>query len=281
MKDNCYVSSLAFTGSSPQQMIEICRENDLNMEFSSGMDFQANMEEVYLNASIKRMPHNYFPPPKDPFVLNLASANEEIRRRSIEHCKRSLELAQKSNSPFFAAHAGFCIDPKPSELGRQIEYESFDKEKHKKLFLNSVREILELADELQIDFLIENNVLAPFNYSNGENFLLCCEFEEISWLFREIDHPRLGLLLDTAHLKVSCQTLDIALSKEFKKISNFITAFHHSDNDGQADNNKPVDKNYWYREFATHYKDYIHVLEVKDQDVNEINYQLNLIINDN
>ena len=191
------------------------------------------MSEIYLNSSIRRQPHNYFPDPKIPFVLNLASENDTIRNKSIDHCKKGLELAKHSNSPFYAAHAGFCLDPNPDELGHKIEIKSeFNKDKHKILFINSVLDILQTAESLNVEFLIENNVVAPFNYDGENNPLLCCDFNDLSWLFNSIKNEKFGLLLDTAHLKVSCKTLNINLLDEFKRISPFIKAFHHSDNDG-------------------------------------------------
>src|SRR5690606_29507232 len=157
---------------------------------------------------VKRMPHNYFPAPEIPFVLNLASENDNIRRKSVDHCKNGLRLAKQSNSPFFAAHAGFCLDPDPRDLATELSpRDSFDREKHYRYFLQSVDEILAEADTLEVDFLIENNVIATFNLTKtGANPLLLCEHAEIQWLFSSIPNKRLGLLLDTAHLKVSCNT---------------------------------------------------------------------------
>ncbi|MBF4465685.1 sugar phosphate isomerase/epimerase [Flavobacterium sp. LC2016-12] len=276
MKSNIYVSSLAFLDQSVEEIMEICALNNYNLEFSSGMPFRQNMDQIYLDAKIQRMPHNYFPDPEIPFVLNLASSNLEIRRQSIEHCKRGLKLAKESNSPFYAAHAGFCIDPKPSELGRKIAIQSeIDKGINKEHFLNSVFEILDVAEELEISFLIENNVLAPFNY-NGENPLLCCEFNDISWLFENVIHKRFGLLLDTAHLKVSCRTLNLDLLEQFEKISPFVNAFHHSDNDGTVDSNLPLDSNYWFLKYFKNYKDYVHVLEIKSLNTFEIESHIKL-----
>jgi len=280
MTNNIYVSSVAFLGQSIETMTQICKEHDFNLEFSSGLPHQEDMERIYLSSVLRRMPHNYFPAPEKPFVLNLGSTDEEIRRISIEHCKKGLNLSKQSKSPFFAAHAGFCIDPKPWELGHKIDVSTkFDRAQNKQLFLDSVEEILILADALEIDFYIENNVIAPFNY-DGVNIFLCTEFEEISWLFETIKHDRLGLLLDTAHLKVSCQTLGLDLNAEFEKIKPYIKAFHHSDNDGTKDNNLPLPEDYWFLEYVENFKNYVHVLEVKSLDVIEIKAQLKLLTGD-
>ncbi|PWB24561.1 TIM barrel protein [Flavobacterium sp. HTF] len=277
MESNIYVSSLAFIGKPVEDIIKVCYENNFNLEFSSGMPYRDDMESIYSESVLTRMPHNYFPAPKDPYVLNLASSNDEIRAKSIAHCKNGLSLSKKSNSPFFSAHAGFCIDPDPNELGRKIAIkENYDKKIHKQLFLDSVNEILEFADKIKVDFLIENNVLAPFNF-DGTNPLLCCEFSEIDWLFDNIKNPRLGLLLDTAHLKVSCKTLQINLQEEFEKIEPFVKAFHHSDNDGTIDNNLVLKEDYWFLPYMKKFKEYVHVLEIKAQDVNEIKNQIKLL----
>lgn len=278
MKSNIYISSLAFIGQSVEDIIKVCEANRLNLEFSSGMPYREDMELLYKEASIKRMPHNYFPAPKKSFVLNLASTNSHIRENSINHCKNGILLSKQSNAPFFSAHAGFCIDPDPNELGRKIAINNiYDKEVNKKYFIDSINEILKLANELEVDFLIENNVLAPFNY-NGSNPLMCCEFTEIDWLFNSIKDNRLGLLLDTAHLKVSCKTLQLDLDNEFKKISPFIKAFHHSDNDGTIDCNLALNDDYWFFEYLKKYKEYVHVLEVKTNSLEEIKQQIKLFM---
>ena len=278
MDSNIYISTLAFLGKEVNEIIEICKENSYNLEFSSGMPFNKRMSEIYLKTSIRRQPHNYFPDPKTPFVLNLASENDIIRNKSIDHCKKGLELAKHSNSTFYAAHAGFCLDPNPNELGQKIEIKSkFNKNKHKILFINSVLDILQTADSLNVEFLIENNVIAPFNYDGTNNPLLCCDFNDLSWLFNKIKHEKFGLLLDTAHLKVSCKTLNLNLLDEFKKISPFIKAFHHSDNDGTIDNNLKLTNEYWFLDYFKDYQNYIHVLEVKSLNISEIENQIQLI----
>ena len=270
-----YISTLALRGYSPEYMIELAKKNSWALEFSSGMNFSADMEVLYKNAEIKRMPHNYFPAPKKPFVLNLASVNDDIRKQSIEHCWKGLEIAKFSKSPFFAAHAGFCIDPAPEQLGNKIKITShFDREENKKYFIDSVNQIVSKAKKLNIDFLIENNVIAGFNYNNDLNPFLCCNGSEIKWLVEEINQKNFGILLDTAHLKVSCKTLRLIIEEEFQIIRNYIKGVHHSDNDGKKDDNSPLTSKYWFLPHLKFFLNIPHVLEVKDQSEYEINQQI-------
>ena len=273
-----YISSIAFTGVTVEGMLDIVAKNGWALEFSSGIPFRDDMEALYLNSKIKRMPHNYFPAPEIPFVLNLASTDESIRQQSEQHCIRGLELAKKSNSPFFAAHAGFCIDPNPHELGKKINFkDDFDREINKEVFIASVRKVLKAADDLGIDFLIENNVIAEFNLTNKTNPLLCCDALEINWLFDTVKHNRLGLLLDTAHLKVSCMTLSKTIDHQFSEIQKNIKGIHHSDNDGKVDSNMPLTEQYWFLKYKDAFETLPQVLEVKGLTVEQIRKQINIL----
>tara|TARA_B110001450_G_scaffold255495_2_gene283218 strand:- start:7177 stop:7584 length:408 start_codon:yes stop_codon:yes gene_type:complete len=73
--------------------------------------------------------HNYFPPPKKPFVLNLASEDDEISKMTIEHIEHAIGCCQKLNSKFYSFHAGFLCDIKVSELGKKVEKKFYKTEK--------------------------------------------------------------------------------------------------------------------------------------------------------
>lgn len=273
-----FISSIAFEKYTIEKIIKIAESNNFNVEFSSGIAYEENLESIYINTSISRMPHNYFPAPKIPFVINLGSINEQIRQASINHCINGLRLAHKSNSDFFSAHAGFCVDPEPIELGKKIDIKDvFNKYENRSNFLKSIRSILVVAKKLKIKFLIENNVIAKFNLINNINPFLCCESSEINWIFNEINDKNLGLLLDTAHLKVSCKTLKLNLEEEYSNIKQHINCIHHSDNDGFIDNNSILDENYWFLKHMYEFKKIPHVIEVKRIDTKTILQQIKIL----
>jgi len=273
-----YISTIAFKSIDIEEIILIAKNNNFAIEFSSGIPFHHKMEEIYSNCTLKRIPHNYFPAPKIPFVLNLASSNSEIRELSINHCIQGLKLALNSSSPFYSAHFGFCIDPDPWELGKKINYQNnFDKNINLNYFLDSLLKILKEAEKLQVPFLIENNVITKSNLNNGINPLLGCSSYEINQIFEIIKSDYLGLLLDTAHLKVSCNTLDLNIDDELVNISPLIKAIHHSDNDGQVDNNGSLSENYWFLKFINKYKKIPHILEVGNLSIDEINNQIKIL----
>lgn len=273
--NNFYVSSVAFSQHSAEEMLDHCVAHDIQLEFSSGLPYRADMSSLFLKYPLPKLAHNYFPAPRAPFVVNLASRDEMIRKRSIVHCIQGLELTKAARAPFFAAHAGFCIDPDPQQLGQQLTVDvAIDKDLHWSLFLKSVREILGYAHALGVDFYIENNVLAPFNVMpSGECPLLCCDAAEMVRLLEEVADDRLGLLLDTAHLKVSAHTFGESLAAEMAQLQGHIHAVHHSDNDGTRDNNEPIGADYWFLPYMADLQDVVHVLEVKRQTWPEIEAQ--------
>lgn len=273
-----FVSTTSF-GSEIFRAIRFSRNRGVPIEFGSGVEYYPKMECLYRNLDIDRIPHNYFPASKDPFVLNLASLNPSIRCRSVEHCRNGLSLARTSDSPFYSAHAGFCIDPDPEHLGRQWNFDvDYDLDKSYDAFCASVESLADRAASESVDFLLENNVVTSSNVDEcGNTPLLCAYPDELERFFQDVDHPRVGLLLDTGHLKVTAQTFGFDLHKATERLKPYVGGIHHSDNDGQADTNSPIGEDYWFLRHLSDFRDTPHVLEVKDQSIDSILRQIDLL----
>jgi ribosomal protein S18 acetylase RimI-like enzyme/sugar phosphate isomerase/epimerase len=273
------ISTLAFHESNKERIVELAKENEWIIEFSSSFPFQKDMIDFFVRLDIKRLAHNYFPAPRDPFVINLASTNDEIRHRSIDHCIQGLRLTKKCGAPCFSAHAGFCIDPDPHQLGKRLEINvELDRELNWKYFIDSVRIVLFEAEQLGLSFFIENNVTSKFNLrKDGKEVLFCSRPEEMIKLVEEIASDRFGLLLDTAHLKVSSRTFDFDMNQAVEKIKPFVKYIHHSDNDGDKDTNESIRNDYWFLPWIARFGDCIHILEVKNIGVEQIKDQLSLL----
>jgi hypothetical protein len=274
-----FISSLAFLGHTIDEIGTIALENDLSIEFSSGIaPDQDAVSKIQLFGFPKYI-HNYFPAPFEPFVLNLASNNPEIRNRSIRHTIQGIDISRSIGAKFFSVHAGFCLDPDFSRLGKPLGVtNNFDRNLHWALFLNSLKEVLEYAEKQQIQLLIENNVLSKFNYIDGANPLLCCDKADIIRLYNEVSSPYFGFLLDTAHWKVSANTLGFELHDGLKDVLSKVQCIHHSDNDGLIDSNDILDQHeYWFSEYIPTLEKNIHVLEIKNLSPNQIDQQMKIL----
>lgn len=274
------VSSTAFRKIKLSEAIRVCNERDWVLEFASGLPYAADMKDVFFSATCKKLIHNYFPAPLEPFVLNLASMNPEVLKKSIAHVTQGLEFAAAVKCPFYSVHAGFCMDPDPNDLGKPFDLKMiYPRERHWETFLNSVDQLLKVASSLGVKLVIENNVLAKFNLtSKGENPTLCAGPEEILKLIELFgNRDSFGLLLDTAHLKVSRNTIGFNVEPLLTKIAPYTHQIHHSDNDGSADTNGPIDKNYWFLEHMGKFSHAVHTLEVHDQSEADIAVQKNIL----
>jgi len=184
--------------------------------------------------------HNYFPPPLKPFVLNLASLDNNIHNLSIEHLKKAIRLSHHLSSTKFGFHAGFYINISHNEIGKKISHQDlYNIDECIKLFCTSFDELKKLSKNVEL--YIENNVLSYSNYKNFNNqnpFMLTTSEEMIS--LRK--HINFELLLDIAHLKVSSKTLGLNFEDEFSVMFEQSKYIHVSDNDGLHDLNHPLEK---------------------------------------
>lgn len=201
----------------------------------------AQFESYNLNL----LAHSYFPPPEEPLIVNLASQDPTILRRSRNQIKKSIEFCHGLKIDLFTFHAGFRIDPdiklrfahNQPVTPYDVAFETF---------VESVDEINSCAQKLGIKIAIENNVLSEYNMVNGRNpFLLLCEAWELEKLWREIPSGNVGMLLDLGHLKVTARRLGFDRDDFVDSIADRVFAIHTHDNDAVVDEHRPLVETSW------------------------------------
>jgi sugar phosphate isomerase/epimerase len=240
-----YISSSCAQFNKISQSIEFLAENGFtNIDISGGTDYYHgltdDLKKLKLKYNLNYLVHNYFPPPKKHFVLNLASLNDDIYSKSMDHYISAIDLAKEIGAKKYGIHAGFFIDPELDQLGNPISYQKVaDKEKAIERFCDGFNLLKEQANS--IDLYIENNVISASNFKTyGENILMLTKREEFVHLSQRI---KFRLLVDIAHLKVSCKTLGLNFADELGFLSGKSDYIHLSDNDGSSDSNHPILQN--------------------------------------
>ena len=200
-----------------------------------------------LNPEINFQIHNYFPPPQDPFVINLGSLDPVIGERSIAHVEQALQWCTALGADRYSFHAGFLLDPKVDELGKRIPSRHlYDRDECIEVFVSRVSRLAGIAKKVGIDLMVENNVLSAKNAAEfSSNPLLMCEPNEC-YQVMDLLPANVHLLIDVAHLKVSANSLNFNLSRMFDVCHERIAGYHLSDNNGLEDSNKPFGEDAWF-----------------------------------
>lgn len=256
------------------------KNNIKNIELSSGSYTKNTFSELNkLKRKANIRIHNYFPPPKIPFVLNLCSKNKSNLKKTINHIEQGILLAKKTNSKYYSFHAGFRFDPEIKELGKKIyKKKLMNKSIAYKIFRQRLIKLNKFAKKNRIKLLVENNVISEKNLKEFKvNPFLLTNPKEIKKFFSNLDN-NIGLLLDVAHFKVSSCSEKFDLKKGYKKIYKYIKAIHLSDNDGKADTNSAIKKNSWFLKILKKNLDY-YSIEVYSKNIKLLKAQINLIKN--
>ena len=248
-----------------------------NIELSGGSydeDQLKKLKELKKYQSFKV--HNYFPPPKEPFVFNLASFSEEIISKTLNQIEIAMQYAIELDSPQYSFHGGFLMEPKVSELGKIIiNRKLYERKEALKVFLDRLNIISQRAEELGVSLLIENNPLTKKNLTQfGSSPFLMVDNEECSFIMEETP-SNVNLLIDFGHLKVSSKSLNFDYKLFLEKCDRWIQGYHLSDNNGLEDSNQKVEKKSWFWEYVKPNLDY-YSLEVYDIPFPEINSQVEL-----
>lgn len=194
--------------------------------------------------------HNYFPPPPDPFVVNLASLDDRIRDRSLRHALDSLAFCAGIGAPIYTVHPGFLSDPSethaPSLRNYNFRFEAVPagngqaKEAFRR-FLAAVRVLGTQAGDLGVQLAVETQG----SMSNPHQLLLQTpeEFEE--FLAETADLP-VGINLNLAHLRLASGAFGFDLGPVLKRLAPRAIAVEVSHHDGTVDEHRPLVDGAWY-----------------------------------
>ena len=210
-----------------------------NIELSGGTDYYEGYEDDIVDLKEKYnlnfLIHNYFPPPKDHFVLNLASLDDAIFEKSLENLRKAFRLSSLIGSEKFGFHAGYYVDIGVDRIGKAIGVNHICNIKQAcERFYKGFELIKDEAKGINI--YIENNVYSKTNFDTYglQQPAMLISPGEYRQLQQNIDFK---LLLDVAHLYVSSKSLRFDFDSHFDQMIMETDYIHLSDNDGFHDQN--------------------------------------------
>jgi sugar phosphate isomerase/epimerase len=244
-----YYSTGGYKNSNVEEVVKNLIDNGIYQIELSGTNYVKDNIKILskFKNKVKFQIHNYFPPPKIPFVLNLASLDNEIYLKTLEHIYKTLESCETLGASYYSFHAGFLCDIQTKELGKKIKKKELqDRSESISLFTERVLKVADKAKKYGINIMIENNVISKNNLIEfNANPLLMCEADECLSIINNTPE-NINLLVDVAHLKVSAKTLNFNPETFLEKCNNITEGYHLSDNNGLADTNEKFDDKSWF-----------------------------------
>ena len=188
--------------------------------------------------------HNYAPPPPEDFVLDLASAASDTQALTQAHLDRVLALCAEIPMPVFGIHAGYLFAAQPGSDGRfRFDDSGANAAAALRRATEAVCAVAPRFSGTGTRLAIENLFPGPDRQTS-----LACTFDEIAAFMAEVPET-VGVLLDLGHLNVSANLLgfdrDRFLDRYLKAFAARLFEIHLSENDGTADQHRPVLAGSW------------------------------------
>lgn len=241
-----FVSSACLKEKNIKSIIEkLINQKISNIELSGGTKFYDGIENDLIQLKkenkLQFACHAYFPPPKEDFVVNLASCNDEIYWKSINYYINGIKFLKRLGCLTLSLHAGFYVEIGIDEIGKAVSSNIivYEKEEAVERFCSAYEKIAYCAKKENITVFLENNVLTKQNLKRfgNKNLLMMTDFASILEMRKKIDF---NFLLDLAHLHVTSHTLKLDFEKEVQNLNNLAAWFHISENNGIIDQHFPL-----------------------------------------
>lgn len=243
-----YISSACLKNERVGTTIEILAQNGIkNIELSGGSSYYRELGADLMDLKVKHgltyACHAYFPPPEKPFVVNLASCNDKIYKQSIAHYEKCIDMLKNLKCNVLSLHAGFLVEVGVDEIGKKLSMvKIYQEDEAYERFCTAYSYIANLCKKNGIEIYLENNVLNAENYREFHycNYMMMTDFKTIMKMKSQLEFH---LLLDLGHLYVSSHTLHLDYFEECRLLKDYTRWIHISENDGSADQHRPLDEN--------------------------------------
>lgn len=205
-----------------------------NIELSGGSQQEpyllGNLKKIKEEKDISFLIHNYFPPPKNHILLNIANT-DDVTRGFI---KETMEYVRGLEIDYYSIHSGYTRDLyfenelwSPDPMGKQYTLDG----------------IYENVEWFRKEFPETKLALENMNPSNNnEENIFFCHIDRIIDILE--NNKEIYLLLDLGHLKISSVILDFdfhaAAKILFDTYIDRILEIHLSENEGLYDDHNLI-----------------------------------------
>lgn len=281
---NIYISTTFAQDNTPvSEVLYFCKKNNINnIELGSNHCFEKNYYKICKKYNLNFLVHNYFPIPKKNFIVNIASLDKKIRKKSISHVKKCIRFTKSINSKLYTFHPGFIEDPLSSNKNSK-NYDFVWSESKKNTYQDvfeqmiiSLKEISLYAKKKKVNIAIETE-----GSFKKKDLLVMQKPREFIELFRHFKPEDLGINLNIGHLNLASKAFGFSKVNFIKLLKNYIVAFEISHNNGVEDQHLPIKKNQWYLKILkkSYLKNTLKILEFRNATIKQIKKSINILNN--
>jgi len=253
------------------EALDICSRLSIDgVELGSNHCFEG--EYPYLKKfDFAYLVHNYFPIPRHGHVVNVASLDEDIRRKSISHIKASIDFSSEIGAELYTFHPGFLSDPACAGRSDTNFDFCFTEEPKPRSFKVAESFLYQSLDEVA-------------NYAEGRNVTIAIETEgsvrhyrqllmqtpEDFDLFKRRYGPEdVGINLNIGHIHLASKVFMFDVGMQVEALKDYLVAMELSHNEGVEDSHLPLVEGEWYWPLILKH-DYQHIPKILEfRDVTE------------
>jgi sugar phosphate isomerase/epimerase len=260
-KSNIYLSSTASSQDNIKDIvIELFQWGFVDIELSGGNSFYEGIEEDLFKLGkiygIHFLIHNYFPPLRKGFVMNIVSQDQAIKNDTFGIINNAVRMTKKFGNDLYTIHPGYSksyLYERDGKFYNDHDSETrLEKQNSKEDFYRAMNLLLDLNIFKNNDMRIGVENLFPLPDEGIHSFLDSDE-DIAEFLDYYKLNSRVGLLLDLGHLNVASNSLNFDKHKILEKIiSDYpdrIFEIHISENDGDGDAHQISDPGSWQIDF--------------------------------
>jgi sugar phosphate isomerase/epimerase len=275
-------TTFATDGSKISDVLQLCEEhNFFNLELGSNHAYEEDFERIVGKHAFQYLVHNYFPIPKDSFILNIASMDDGIRQRSINHVFQAIDFSERIGAGLYTFHPGFLTDPLGANLdSKNYDFQFNDDSLHLdnlsqafERLVPAITDIIKYSKKKSVQIAIETE-----GSLNKKGHLLMQQPREYERFFEQFSPDEIGISLNLGHLNLASKAFGFSRSEFVNLISDYIVAMEMSHNNGVNDDHLPLVDDQWYWDLILdpQFKKTYKILEFRDATIKQVRESIEL-----
>lgn len=256
--------------------LKLCEEYNIDsVEIGSNHIYEKNYDYIIDHFNCDYLVHNYFPVPEESVVVNIASLNDQILKRSIQHIKTAIDFSTKIGAELYTFHPGFLVDPKGiSETEHNYDFQWDNLTFSNKNFELAFDTMLQSMDRI-VSYANQKNMRVAFETEGSFHrraYLLMQHPEEYEKLFKEYASGDLGINLNISHLNLAAKAFGFSRESFVDLVSDYVVAIEMSHNNGREDQHLPLIGNAWYWPviFDKRFRNVYKIMEYRNVEIKTI-----------